>query len=1315
MDSSEVVKEKPVRKLHHRLWKLFRLGWKTIAGGMLLLLVVLWSAKFLLAIGLLRPWLDKTASDIADFQIRVNECDLGVFGTTCVRKIDVFETDLKKLEPWLKIGSMETDVSLLRLIAGQVVPESVVVHNASVTLHFDEKGDLLTKLPKSKNNTPPKMPRLFLKNADFCLKQDGRPPLIIKGIEGEAWRDEKKDLIFVATLQDEVWGAWNLRARVEPGDGDSELNLNTLEISLSRELLESLPFVPKVTWDHVKLSGITSVMMDLFFDGKKDAVDYKIGLEPKKTSVNIPIINLDAHDAQGKVDIDNGLVKIREVQGMAAKGIIELTKAELDFRTDNYQMDYDLKIRDMRIQDMPDAWGLRDKKGNSFVQGVVAGWAKLKFLHDPVKGMQTSGSGLGLIEQAKLLGFSAKPIPLELKSDGAGFKLAPLPAKPGLLPAAPKTEKPQTKIQGNNSLFFQTEVHLEDIPARDLFAMMGAKVPDGIAGKLKLDLQVGLPVENIRDPNAYLGQARVEFKNILLSGIPVSDFHADAQMQNGEIVLSELVAKLGANGESAKGKIAPGEIIAAGRIDIREKGIVHLRSQASSVPMGLFSPWMPELGKQTSSTISFGLDAKTTVAKALDLSAWEAGSLFRVDKFFFKELLFPTIEGRLNLFQSRLEASDLVSSCQVGKLLGQATLHLNQAMPFQCKLNVKSLDSSNAYLLFGKDKFFFDPNGLGEIEAIASGTFSPFDWKSSGKLLFDKLTLGRFLLEKNHVEWGIDPTKLVFNDAGGNIMGGKWSADAEIPLASLSTGNIKFNIQDIDAGLLIRTATEKELPIKGKLGGVIQTNFSAQDKTGEREVSFNVDLNSSGYEILGIPLRQTKALVNWKRGSLQGNVNTEFAEGHGKLDFNLSSGSKGKMIGNLNINGIKMRQLLVAMDANDQLRRLDAVCNVDLPYEVDIDSLQISANGKLVLNRVSHTNYLLSDQLQGNVVVEKNGITIKDIAGNLADGQLRGIAVLNLENMESSFYKGTLTHAEMGKLFAPWMANLKPSGKLDTRFSGKLGREITANGEAFAIGLKFYGADFGDWRSPYDYSVAPSRGVGNFVMRDISGSVAGGKVYGATEYRWGVGNALTGNLRFQSLEMKALQAQFSDTRSPGSGTVQGKLVFAGRDVKSLDNITANLEGTLTHSRAQGIPIVRDLVPFLPVAATGTFFDKGELKARMDRGIIRIQRLALSNALVMVLIEGNISSQGQMDLEATARTGSLSVLPEGMRNLGLKMPAIGAVPLEVISQATGALAAGILHYKITGNYKNPIVKSVPLTLLTEESLRFFFGRLTPSGQ
>ena len=194
-------------------------------------------------------------------------------------------------------------------------------------------------------------------------------------------------------------------------------------------------------------------------------------------------------------------------------------------------------------------------------------------------------------------------------------------------------------------------------------------------------------------------------------------------MQNGEIILSELVAKLGAKGETAKGKIAPGEIIAAGRIDIREKGIVHLRSQASSVPMGLFSIWMPELGKQNFSTISFGMDAKTSIGKALDPLAWEAGSLFRIDNFSFRDLLFPTIKGRLNLFQGRLEASDLVTSCQVGKLLGQATLHLNHSMPFQCKLNVKSLDSSNAYLLFSKEKFFFDPNGLGEIEAIASGTF----------------------------------------------------------------------------------------------------------------------------------------------------------------------------------------------------------------------------------------------------------------------------------------------------------------------------------------------------------------------------------------------------------------------------------------------------------------------------------------------------------------------------------------------------------------------------------------------------------------
>ena len=182
-----------------------------------------------------------------------------------------------------------------------------------------------------------------------------------------------------------------------------------------------------------------------------------------------------------------------------------------------------------------------------------------------------------------------------------------------------------------------------------------------------------------------------------------------------------------------------------------------------------------------------------------------------------------------------------------------------------------------------------------------------------------------------------------------------------------------------------------------------------------------------------------------------------------------------------------------------------------------------------------------------------------------------------------------------------------------------------------------------------------------------------------------------------------------DSPSQAAGTIQGKLQFSGRDVKSLDQLSASLDGTLVHSRAQGIPIVRDLVPFLPVAATGAFFDRGELKARMDRGVIRVNRLSMSNALMMVLIEGTISLQGKLDMEATARTGNLSVLPESMRNMGLRMPAIGAVPLEMISQVTNTLAAGILHFKIQGTYKDPIVRSVPLTLLTEEALRFFLGR------
>ncbi|GEM_PF-353330 len=1308
-------KEKIGRFIFRLLGRLLRFTFKFLAITLLLVVLLLGGVKFLLAVGMLRPWLDQTVSGIANFPIRVKVCELGLFGNSSVRKVDVFETDLSKPEPWLKINSFETDISLWRLVRGLVVPETVFVDNASVTLHFDINGDLQTKLPKSENQNPPKMPRFFLKNSDFCLKQEGRPPLIIKGIEAEIWRNENNDMIIHANFQDDTWKSWNLTSRVEPGVGDSELKLTTNEVYLSRELLESLPFVPKVTWNHIKLNGTSSVEMDLFFDGKKDTIDYKIGMAPKNTSVKIAIINLEANDASGKIQIDNGLIQIREVQGRSAHGTIELRTADLDFRSPNYQMDYDLKVKNMKVQELPEAWGLKDKNGKSFIQGILDGYAKLKFLYDPLKGLQTSGNGMGMIGEAKIFGFPAKSIPLELQSDGAKFKITPVSGIPSLLPPEIKKEKKPVEVPSNNLLFFQTELHLENIPVRDLLTHTSTKLPDDISGTMSLDVQIGIPFDKILDRDSYLGQAKVQFKNARLAGVHIPDLHAFLDMQDGAIVLRELKAKVSKKTLNQNEKILVGEINAAARMDLKEDGIIHCKAQAFSIPLELFSLWLPEEISKVKGFLSFGLDLKSSVTKVFDISNWDAGALFRFDNFAYEALAFPAIDGKLNLSLGRLDLFDFKTASQLGKFAGNATLHLGQSFPFQVNLSAKALDFSNAYLILGREKLFFDPEGLGEVDALATGNLKPLAWLASGDLRLEKFKAGRLILEKNHTKWLINANKLVFNDAGGTTMGGSWNADAEIPLSSANAGNVKFTIKDIDAGLLVRTASNRELPVKGKIGGVIQTNFSPQDKMGEREVLFNADLNTAGYEILGIPLRQTKAQVYWKRGGINGLVETDFADGRGKVDFNIGSGSSAKMKGVFSIKGAKANQILLAFDAGEQLKKLDAICNLDLPYELDIDSFLVAANGKLVLNRLSHSNVILSDQLQANVFIEKNEVNIKDISGNVAEGQLRGLVFLNFENMEKSFYRGTLNQAEIAKLFAPWFASWKPSGKMDLRFSGKLGHELTATGETFVSGLKFYGADFGDWRSPFDYSAAQARGAGTFIMRDIAGSFAGGKVYGSNEYRWGVGNSLNGNFRFQSLEMKAVQAQFSDSRTQGSGILQGKLAFAGRDIKSMDNITANLEGTLTQSRAQGIPIVRDLIPFLPVAATGTFFEKGELKARMDRGIIRVQRLAISNSLMMVLIEGNITTQGKLDLEATARTGSFSVLPEAMRNLGLKIPAVGAVPLDLLSQATGAIAAGILHFKITGTYRSPIVKSVALTLLTEEAIRFFFGRLSSSGQ
>jgi hypothetical protein len=142
-----------------------------------------------------------------------------------------------------------------------------------------------------------------------------------------------------------------------------------------------------------------------------------------------------------------------------------------------------------------------------------------------------------------------------------------------------------------------------------------------------------------------------------------------------------------------------------------------------------------------------------------------------------------------------------------------------------------------------------------------------------------------------------------------------------------------------------------------------------------------------------------------------------------------------------------------------------------------------------------------------------------------------------------------------------------------------------------------------------------------------------------------------------------------------------------------------------------MPVVDQIMPFISLVggSAATRFETGEILARLTRGIFRIQRFTLSSSLLQLILEGDVTLSGRLNLEVTAGTSYLGVNSRGFQLLGLRLPAIGSLPLALIVDASAFLANRVVHLRITGTYTNPIVRVEPTALLSQESVRFFLSR------
>jgi hypothetical protein len=414
--------------------------------------------------------------------------------------------------------------------------------------------------------------------------------------------------------------------------------------------------------------------------------------------------------------------------------------------------------------------------------------------------------------------------------------------------------------------------------------------------------------------------------------------------------------------------------------------------------------------------------------------------------------------------------------------------------------------------------------------------------------------------------------------------------------------------------------------------------------------------------------------------------------------------------GRLEIRGLQLSRLWEGLVIQGGQAPLRGTVDLDLRFRQETITEPPTGSGQLVIRRLRWDRTEVAGEVQATVTLTPRALQITDLSAVVGEGVLRGRAAWPLHVGERGWFNIALDNVESSRLVAAWpqLAG-RIEGPAEISMRASLDHEWSGSGRVTLLRGRVLGVEVVDWELPIDFVVAPQRHYGQISIRDHSAQVAQGRVTGRAAATFDAVTRLEGIIRFTGLDLPSLLRQSSDQSQMGPGKITGRIDFASNAFRSLDDVSATIDASLQQTQTLNYPVLQQLAPFLRMGQSSSTFRNGDLRARLDRGIIRIQRLTLSGNTLQLFIEGSVTLEGRLALEVTANTGQVGANPRLLRLLGLRIPAVGPIPVALLLEASTYLSNRVIHLRVTGTIRNPVVQVEPVSLLSDEVVRYFLNR------
>jgi hypothetical protein len=673
--------------------------------------------------------------------------------------------------------------------------------------------------------------------------------------------------------------------------------------------------------------------------------------------------------------------------------------------------------------------------------------------------------------------------------------------------------------------------------------------------------------------------------------------------------------------------------------------------------------------------------------------------------------------GVLHLDSLTGQLPPLRSKAGPGTFSGSARYQVIPQGDFTAKLEIERVDISRALAGFPDTSQLVDGAFSGVMEVAASaGRLDDWNaWKGQGSLHSERLRLVGLNVQdvaaKVSLEAGIK-----LQDIRARLYQGELTGTAIVSLGHDLVGNLDLRIKEVDAAALSRDVTVLPVKVEGLLSGALtgQLKRSGGQPGG---LAAHLQFQAPSLRIQGIAAERISGTLDHRAGVTEYHLEGDTLGGRFKINGKFpppgapAPASKPGAMHHLQLDRARLSRLWDLLDQRARLGSLEGLISLDLPFQIDAKTSRPVGKGRLRISGLRWAGADLATPLEGDLDLSPTEVQLRNLTGEVAQGLLRAQIAYSLRDSDRSWFSLSLEHADLGRLLQGFPGVTKwIEGSLQVSLRGQLGREWHGGGTLALTRGKIRGIEIVEWLMPLQFMYSPRTENGQLDIHDSTAQVGQGRANGQATIHWGPGIRLEGSLRFSEARLGSLFSGSEELSSLAGGRATGRIDFGGHQVQSVNDLTAVVSAQVHQSQALLNPILRSLLPYLGLGiSVNTTFQRGDLTGRLAHGIFRVQRLTLSSPSVQMVLTGTVSLQDRLDLEVTAHTGVLVLNPALVRLLNLPLPSVGPIPVTLLVQATYYLSNQVVHLRVTGTLRSPVIRIEPVQLLTEEAVRFFLNR------